>query len=58
LVASQSDNSTTYKPKVEFIDKSGVAVVFTTFSSSNPPSYDVGEKVMVRFTQNHQLMPK
>lgn len=45
----RSHKSTTYKPVVDFIDVKGVKIEFASGSSSNPPSYEVGEKVEVLY---------
>jgi hypothetical protein len=54
LVESRSDNSSNnsvmYAPVVNFIDKKGVEVKVYSSTSSNPPSYFVGEKVEVLYT--------
>ena len=47
--SSYSGTSITYKPLVEFIDKEGKLYEFTTNSSSNPPSYAIGERVKVLY---------
>ncbi len=47
--SSSSDNSITYKPLVRFIEKKGTKIEFTSSTSSNPPSYHVGEKVEVLY---------
>ncbi|MFC6633346.1 DUF3592 domain-containing protein [Microbulbifer taiwanensis] len=47
LVPSRSSNSVTYAPVIQFQDKTGRLVEFMSSSSSNPPSYDEGEKVEV-----------
>lgn len=45
----KDDGSTTYTPVVMFEADSGASVSFTSSFSSNPPSYDVGEKVDVLY---------
>ena len=47
--SSSSDNSITYKPLVEFTDKNGNPYEFASSTSSNPPSYNVGEAVEVLY---------
>jgi hypothetical protein len=47
--SSSSDNSIMYSPVVNFIDKKGVEVKVYSSTSSNPPSYNVGEKVEVLY---------
>ncbi len=47
--SSSSDNSITYKPLVEFTEKEGNRIEFSSSTSSNPPSYSVGEKVEVLY---------
>lgn len=49
LQSSRSDNSTTYRPVVEFTTKTGKKVEFTSSVSSNPPSYNQGETVEVLY---------
>lgn len=48
LVSSKSkDNSTLYKPVIEFRTKDGELIEFTASAASNPPSYLKGEAVQV-----------
>lgn len=47
LIRSKSDNSTTYKPVVEFTTQNGTVVEITSSASSNPPMYTRGEAVEV-----------
>src|SRR5713226_4856670 len=49
LEQSRSNDSTTYKPVVNFIDQKGETIKFTSSSGSNPPSYSKGEKVEVLY---------
>ena len=49
LLPVKSDESTTYQPLVTFNDKKGTKIEFASGNSSNPPSYDVGEKVEVLY---------
>lgn len=49
LIASYSDGSTTYKPKVLFVDGRGKSITFITSFSSNPPAYSRGEQVEVLY---------
>lgn len=49
LQSVRSAKSTTYKPLVTFNDKNGAKIEFTSGDSSNPPSYDVGEKIEVLY---------
>ena len=49
LVESRSDKSTTYRPVVRFVAESGQQIEFTSSSSTNPPSYSVGEDVTVLY---------
>ena len=44
-----SSNSISYKPLVQFIDKTGKRIEFLSPSSSNPPSYQNEEKVEVLY---------
>ena len=48
--SSSSSNSTMYTPVVQFTDKRGSEIEFTSSISSSPPSYDVGEEVEVLYT--------
>jgi hypothetical protein len=47
--SDSSSNSIMYAPVVNFIDKKGVEVKVYSSTSSNPPSYFVGEKVEVLY---------
>lgn len=49
LVRSESSDSTTYKPVVRFIDRTGEEIEFTSSTGSNPPSYSRGEQVEVLY---------
>ena len=49
LHRSRSSDSDTYAPVVEFRTSQGQIVEFTSSSSSNPPSYSVGESVEVLY---------
>lgn len=48
----RSDGSDTYKPHVRFKTKNNKQIEFISNSSSNPPAYDVGEKVDVFYDLN------
>jgi hypothetical protein len=48
-VRDKDDNSSTYKPVVQFVTGNGVNVTFDSSFSSNPPSYSVGESVEVLY---------
>ncbi len=50
---SSSDDSVTYRPLVQFIDENENSIEFLSSSSSNPPSYSVGEKVEVLYNQEN-----
>lgn len=50
LVTSRSNDSTTYRPVVQFTTQDGQAVEFTSSSGSNPPSYNKGERVEVLYS--------
>lgn len=52
LVRSVSDDSTTYRPVVEFTTANGDKIEFTSSSGSNPPSYSRGEIVDVFYDQS------
>lgn len=49
LVPSQSRNTTTFRPVVQFISLDGQAIEFISSSGSNPPSYSKGEVVEVLY---------
>lgn len=57
LIESRSSNNSsssyTYAPKVKFNTDKGQEITFTTSSSSNPPSYEVDEKVEVFYLREH-----
>jgi hypothetical protein len=53
LATSRSKNSTTYAPVVEFTDRSGEKITFTSNVYSKPASYDVGENVEVLYPKNN-----
>lgn len=52
LARSYSSDSITYAPVVEFTTRNGQAITFTSSTSSNPPSYSVGESVEVFYQEN------
>jgi len=52
LIRVRSDDSYTYKPRVEFNTKTGELVEFMSSTSSNPPSYTKGEKVEVLYLED------
>ncbi|NAX22964.1 DUF3592 domain-containing protein [Vibrio sp. V39_P1S14PM300] len=47
LLLSRSSDSNTYRPLVAFTASDGSLVEITSSSSSNPPAFDIGEKVDV-----------
>ena len=47
MIPKRSKDSTTYSPVVSFTTKSGQQINYTSSTSSNPPSYDVGENVQI-----------
>ncbi len=49
--ASTTDGSTTYSPIIEF-QANGQTISFDGNVSSNPPQYQVGDKVNVRYDKN------
>tara|TARA_B100000809_G_C15037492_1_gene494299 strand:+ start:388 stop:1086 length:699 start_codon:yes stop_codon:yes gene_type:complete len=49
LVESVSDGSTTYAPVVRFATSNGQEYEFKSNTSSNPPSYNIGESVEVLY---------
>ena len=48
-----SDGSVTYTPVTTFTADNGSTITFTSSFSSNPPSYDVGEKVEVLYAPDN-----
>lgn len=51
LILSRSNDSTTYRPVVEFKTQNGRIVEFTSSTGSNPPSYSQGEVVEVLYQE-------
>ena len=51
LISSKSDDSTTYRPVVEFKTPAGKIIEFTSSAGSNPPSYSKGEIVEVYYDE-------
>jgi len=49
FVERESDDSTTYAPVVAFTDQQGNEIEFVSSTSSNPPSYRVGEYIEVLY---------
>lgn len=49
LITSRSNNSDTYAPVVQFQDMGGNVIEFKSSVSSNPPSYNRGERVEVLY---------
>jgi len=49
LVRSQSSDSTTYRPVVQFNSQNDQAVEFVSSTGSNPPSYSKGDKIEVLY---------
>lgn len=47
MIPKRSKDSTTYSPVVSFTTKAGQEITYTSSTSSNPPSYDVGENVEI-----------
>ncbi|WJS94153.1 DUF3592 domain-containing protein [Flavobacterium johnsoniae] len=47
MIPKRSKDSTTYSPVVSFTTKSGQEIAYTSSTSSNPPSYNVGENVQI-----------
>lgn len=45
MIPKRSKESTTYSPVVSFKTKQGQTITYTSSTSSNPPSYSVGENV-------------
>lgn len=45
--SSSSNNSITFQPLVQFTEKKGNNIEFLSSTSSNPPSYSVGEKIEI-----------
>ena len=52
LIRSKSNDSTTYRPVVEFKTPAGKLIEFTSSSGSNPPSYSRGEVVEVYYDES------
>jgi hypothetical protein len=52
LIRSESSDSVTYSPIVNFHDKNGQLTEITSSSSSNPPSYFKGEIVEVLYQES------
>lgn len=50
---NSSSNSVMYAPLVQFLDENENKIEFLSSSSSNPPSYTVGEKVEVVYNQEN-----
>lgn len=50
---SSSSNSVMYTPVVQFTDGNGNEIEFLSSSSSNPPSYNVGEEIEVLYNQEN-----
>ena len=48
-LSSINNNSMTYSPVFQFTDQSGKTHTIQSASSSNPPSYEVGEEVKIFF---------
>jgi hypothetical protein len=48
---SSGDSSSTYAPEVEYLAYDGKTYRFVSSVSSNPPAYDVGEKVEVLYLE-------
>jgi len=51
FIADYSNESSTYRPVFEFSTKNGEILNITSSSSSNPPSYSVGESVEVLYEE-------
>jgi len=47
LTTSCDDDGCAYAPIVSFKTRDGITVTFESIYSSNPPAYDIGEKVTV-----------
>lgn len=46
---TKNPNSYAFSPKVSFVKEDGVSTVYENGSSSNPPDYQVGEKVTILY---------
>lgn len=55
---SSSKKSITYRPLVQFTDETGTLIEFSSSTSSNPPSYSVGESVEVLYKQQSPQQAK
>ena len=51
--SSSSSSSISYAPTVKYQDAEGNEYVFTSNISSSPPSYDVGEEVIIMYNPNN-----
>jgi hypothetical protein len=52
LLRSRSSDSTVYRPVVEFKTATGQRVEFSSSTGSNPPSYSIGETVIVLYQES------
>ncbi len=52
-VESDDDGDGTWKPRVRFRTAAGETIEFESSTSSNPPSYDIGEAVQVLHAPGH-----
>ncbi len=52
-----SDDDLTYKPVITYKDRTGLEHTFTSSTSSNPPSYSVGDKVELLYDPQKPEQP-
>tara|TARA_B100001093_G_scaffold507416_1_gene567958 strand:+ start:502 stop:969 length:468 start_codon:yes stop_codon:yes gene_type:complete len=50
-----SEGSSTYSPRIEFIDVNGTKQTVTSSSSSYPPAYSVGEVTEIKFKKDNPV---
>lgn len=54
----RSTSKPTYKPVFEFVTKEGKNIIHTSLSSSNPPSWKLGEKPFMPINPMHRIKGK
>lgn len=52
-VKGNVDVGTTYKPILKYKDKNGREYIYTSANSSDPPAYDIGEKVEMFYNETN-----
>lgn len=53
-----SDDDLMYRPVIRYKDRTGVEHTFTSSTSSNPPSYEVGDRVELLYDQQKPEQPR